>query len=119
MLRQEADILPGNTFSPVYPFLGCVVNLNVATVAHRDQKDKALCLVLPLGDFTGGELCLYEPGFVVQIQSGDLFVFASCDITHFNMHYIGSRASIVLHTDKEMIRWRQDRNGWASNVAME
>ncbi|KAH9829346.1 uncharacterized protein C8Q71DRAFT_678985, partial [Rhodofomes roseus] len=33
-LRIDADMLPGNAHSIVYPFLSLVVNLNVATLAH-------------------------------------------------------------------------------------
>ncbi|THH06933.1 hypothetical protein EW146_g9465 [Bondarzewia mesenterica] len=89
ILRMEADVLPGNNRSAVYPFLGLVINLNVTTRAHRDAKDKDFCLVLPIGD-----------------------------TTHFNLHYKGRRASLVLQTDREMRHWREDRNGWMANQTL-
>ncbi|KAL6301707.1 hypothetical protein BKA93DRAFT_712769, partial [Sparassis latifolia] len=64
-LAIYADVLPGNTASPVYPFSGFVVNLNVATRPHRDVKDLNVCLVLVIGSHIGGELCLVEPGLVL------------------------------------------------------
>lgn len=116
-LQTIASILPDSNASPVHPFVGLVVNLNVITTAHRDSKDDTVCLVLALGDFEEGELCLYEPGLVIPLQHGHFVVFPSCDITHFNLHYRGRRASIVLHTDREMSKWADsDRNGWNSNV---
>lgn len=101
--------------SPAYPFTGYVVNLNVVTDAHRDFKDKTICIVLALGQFQGGQLVLYEPGLVVDLRSGDWVAFPSGDTTHFNLHYKGKRASIVLHSDKEGDQWVKTRRGWESN----
>ena len=113
---MDAEILPGNAHSPVHPFLSLVINLNVATLAHRDSGDKSLCVVMPIGDFSGGDLCLYEPGIVLSLRSGDFVAFPSFQITHFNLHYTGCRASIVLHTDKAFKDWSQARrNGYESN----
>lgn len=116
-LSLHADSLPGNAHTIAYPFLSVVVNLNVATLGHRDSKDKGLCVVIVIGDFENGELCLYEPGLVVPLRSGDFLVFPSARITHYNVHYSGCRASIVLHTDREIDKWtNQQRNGWEDNM---
>lgn len=116
-LAATASILPDNSASPVRPFVGLVINLNVSTMAHRDSKDDSICLVLPIGDFVGGNLCLYEPGLVVPLRNGDIIAFPSLHLTHFNLHYNGRRASMVLHTDREMMKWREDdRNGWRTNA---
>lgn len=114
-LDAYARILPGNNTAVSAPFLGLVINLNVVTAAHRDSKDDSFCLVLAIGDFEGGELVLYEPGLVIPLCNGDFVIFPSCTLTHFNLHYKGRRASIVLHTDKEMTKWLEQRNGWSSN----
>ncbi|KAH9910943.1 uncharacterized protein B0H18DRAFT_865748, partial [Fomitopsis serialis] len=55
-LEATADILPEHHRSLANPFVSLVVNLNVATYAHRDSKDDTICLVLPIGDFKGAEL---------------------------------------------------------------
>lgn len=115
LLSMEADVLPGNSCPPMYPFLGCVINFNVATRAHRDPKDKKYCLVLPIGEYTGGELCLVEPGLVLDVNQGDIVVFRSSEITHFNLHFSGLRASMVLQTDREMSAWSSHKNGWETN----
>jgi hypothetical protein len=49
ILVELVEILPGKPDSPVAPFLSLVVNINVSTLAHRDAKDKLLCLVLAVG----------------------------------------------------------------------
>ena len=116
-LEAIASILPDGNTSPVHPFVGLVINLNAVTRAHRDSKDDTMCLVLALGNFEGGDLCLYEPGLVVPLRQGHFIIFPSARITHFNIHYSGCRASIVLHTDGEIDKWTHgQRNGWEDNV---
>ena len=115
-LEGYSRLLPCNNQALSAPFLGLVINLNVATAAHRDSKDERICLVLAVGDFEGGELVLYEPGLVIPLRNGDFVLFPSCDLTHFNLHYIGRRASIVLHTDREISKWHNGRNGWSDNI---
>ena len=88
-LEAIASILPDGNTSPVHPFVGLVINLNAVTRAHRDSKDDTMCLVLALGDFEGGDLCLYEPGLVIPLRHGKFVVFPSGDITHSNLHYKG------------------------------
>ncbi|EPS94073.1 hypothetical protein FOMPIDRAFT_1079184, partial [Fomitopsis schrenkii] len=86
-LDATASVLPDYNVSAVHPFVGLVLNFNIASRAHRDAKDQAICLVLPVGDFIGGDLCLVEPGIVLPLRHGDFGVFPSCDVTHFNLHY--------------------------------
>ncbi|KAF4568230.1 hypothetical protein EYR36_010239 [Pleurotus pulmonarius] len=52
-----AEFLPGNEVSPVFPFSGVVVNLNVQTIEHRDGMDTLMCLVLAIGSFRDGDIC--------------------------------------------------------------
>ena len=60
----------------------------------------------------GGELCLYEPGIVLESQAGDLVIFQSCKVTHFNLHFEGIRGSLVLHSDKTVDEWAENYNHW-------
>ena len=59
-LLRIADSLPEHMMSPVMPFVSLVVNINVRTEVHQDKWDKTLCLVLAVGDFSGGGLVLEE-----------------------------------------------------------
>ncbi|KAF8218030.1 hypothetical protein K438DRAFT_2006955 [Mycena galopus ATCC 62051] len=58
--------LPLDASSPCYPF-----------------GDKKLCLVVPFGNFTRGELCLYETGFCFDLKLGDVLVFPSGQEGHW------------------------------------
>jgi len=77
ILIKLVEILPGKPDSPVTPFLSLIININVATLRHRDAKAKLLCLVLAVGHFTGGELVMKEQGLVLDLEHGDFAVFAS------------------------------------------
>jgi hypothetical protein len=132
VIKVFVNQLPLNERSLAYPFGGFVINIGVATKAHRDRFDKIFCVVIPFGKWTGGELCLYEPGFVssfpvaacshfrfqgfvFRLKPWDILIFPSCDITHFNLDFQGVRLSLVLHSDKYGDRWVRNRNGWLPN----
>jgi len=106
-----------NERSIAHPFGGFVINVAVSTRGHRDSGDKIFCIVIPFGDWTGGELALFEPGFVFRLRAWDAIVFPSCNVTHFNLPFQGTRLSLVLHSDKYGDRWVQDQNGWAARNA--
>ena len=108
--------MPTGQHSPQHPFTGLVVNINAYTCGHRDPKDLILCILIPIGDFVGGEICLHEPGLVFPLQNGDFFAFSSPNITHFNLPYTGCRASLILESDVEGVNWAKDWNGWKGNV---
>ncbi|KAJ7024503.1 hypothetical protein C8F04DRAFT_892251, partial [Mycena alexandri] len=55
-LSIYVEQLPLDASSPCYPFGGFVINLSACTWAHRDAGDKRLCLVVPFGEYEGGEL---------------------------------------------------------------
>lgn len=109
------DILPLHDRSLAHPFPCFVLNFNVTTLFHKDQGDSCGCIVIVLGPHTGGELCLFEPRLVLQLKHGDWVVFPSQHISHFNLHYEGLRASIVIHSDKFEVSYQKDGNGWDGN----
>ncbi|TFK60397.1 hypothetical protein BDN72DRAFT_779467 [Pluteus cervinus] len=111
-LASLGETLPGAATPPAYPFTNFVVNICASTSAHKDSNDEGLCVVIPFGDYTGGELCLYEPGLTFPIQPGDILMFPSSKFTHFNLHFNGFRGSFVLHTDKKLGEWKVQRNHW-------
>jgi hypothetical protein len=112
---MPAESLPLGASSPAYPFSGFVLNIGACTWAHRD-RDKAMCFVIPMAKFTGGQLGLHEIGFSFDLQMGDILAFPSCDITHFNCHFTGYRATLVLDTDPKGDAWVRNCNGWGTHV---
>ncbi|KAG2158724.1 uncharacterized protein EDB93DRAFT_1245956 [Suillus bovinus] len=112
MLMEVVSMLPGNHSPPFAPFISLVTNINVRTKAHRDGQDRHLCLVIPIGHFQGGALCLLENGLVLELRSGDVVLFRSSEVTHFNLDYNGARVSPVFQTDREFSAWLKNQNGW-------
>lgn len=70
-----------------------------------------MCAVVPFGEFEGGELVFYELGLVLQLKSAHIVIFRSERLTHFNLHYSGTRGSLVFHSDGDLKRWVEDKNG--------
>lgn len=116
VLMRLSHSLPGGYEGPVPPFLSLAINLNIRSEAHRDLMDKNICLVVPLGNFEGGELVLVEQGLVLALSSGDVVVFRSAEATHFNLDYKGERASFVLYTDQNVATWADSHNFWDGNL---
>ena len=117
-LMEVASVLPGNSSSPVAPFISLVVKINGRMKAHRDSLNQHLCLVILIGCFEEGALCLLENGLVLELCSGDVALFRSSEVTHFNLDYKGLRASLVLQTDKEFAAWVRNHNRWVDNTTM-
>ncbi|KAJ7792854.1 hypothetical protein B0H14DRAFT_2928965 [Mycena olivaceomarginata] len=114
-IKVFASKLPLNERSMAFPFGGFVINVCACTFGHRDKLDKLFCVVIPFGSWTGGELCMFEPGFVFRLHAWDMVLFPSCDVTHFNLHFEGIRMSLVLHSDKYGDQWVRHGNGWVQN----
>lgn len=120
VIGQFADVLPAGGFSPAYPFSGFVINFNVCTKIHRDMNDKTLCIVMAISsnDCEGGDICFLETGIRLQLLSGDMVIFPSNKISHFNLDFKGERASLVLHSDVTGDNWVVNRNNWAHSIFM-
>lgn len=59
---------------------------------------------------------LHELGMVLDLKPGDILIFQSSRITHFNLHSKGIRGSIVLHSDKVGRHWAKTMGGWKEIV---
>jgi hypothetical protein len=114
-LSEAADSLPGNEQLAAYPFSGLVLNFNGATRIHRDWDDKDICVVIVTSNCTGGSLVLKELGLVLDLKNGDMVTFRSAKLSHFNLHFRGLRASLVLHSDRSLDSWVKNRNNWEQN----
>jgi hypothetical protein len=116
-LEKYTNSLPFHSQSPAHPFGGFVLNFCAATAAHRDFQDDQICVVATISrNCSGGQICFYESGFVLESRSSDWVAFPSGKVTHFNLHFEGVRASIVLHTDIACKAWCGNYNDWPHHV---
>ena len=118
-ISRFAQVLPLDGSVPADPFTGFIVNFNVTTKIHRDWNDLYFCLVLVFSEeCEGGDLCFMEPGIRLGLRNGDLVLFRSSELSHFNLHFKGRRASIVFHSDSAGRDWVTNRNGWEGSMYM-
>lgn len=111
-----ASLIPGNDSSPISPFTSLVIKVNATTLVHRDGGDAGGCIVLTIGNHRGGEIVIYEPKLVLETRNGDVTAFPSDVYSHYNLHYRGKRASIVIHGDKQAVAYQKNNcGGWARN----
>ncbi|KAG9078043.1 hypothetical protein FS749_010003 [Ceratobasidium sp. UAMH 11750] len=103
------------------PFCMTVINIQPVTRGHCDTSDMvdSICVVLALGHFTGGALCLYETKAVLPLQHGEFAAIPSKRDVHFNLHFSGQRLSLVFTSDQSIKHWRDRRNGWVDLQRIE
>jgi hypothetical protein len=94
------------------PFSSVAVNWNARTGIHFDYGDFGLCVVIALGDFQGGHLCLRGVNIAVELKRGEVLVFDSNVVPHFNLSKEGARHSLVFYMDKSLKKWLEVGNGW-------
>ncbi|KAJ8580065.1 hypothetical protein M405DRAFT_891923 [Rhizopogon salebrosus TDB-379] len=94
-LMEVVSVLPGNA---VLPLIGT-----------------AMIDIYVWSYLLGGALCLLENGLVLELHNGDIALFKSSEVMHFNLDYQGARASLVFQTDKEFVAWLKNHNGWVDN----
>lgn len=59
---------------------------------------------------------IQELGIRLQLLCGDMVIFPSARISHFNMPFKGERTSLVVHSDGSGDNWVKNRNNWEHNV---
>ncbi|KAG8704761.1 hypothetical protein FRC08_002045 [Ceratobasidium sp. 394] len=94
------------------PFCMTVLNVQPMTRAHRDASDQidSICLILALGDFEDGDLCLYSSGFWIPLPHGTFMAILSKRDLHFNLHFKGQRFLYVFTSYGALWRWAEYRN---------
>jgi hypothetical protein len=94
-----------------FPFCMTVLNIQPATRAHRDFSDEvdSICLILALGDYEGGDLCL-----CLELLHGSFVAIRSKRDLHFNLHFKGQQFSFVFTSDHGLRWWEQNRNHMTS-----
>ncbi|QRW01386.1 DEAD-box ATP-dependent RNA helicase 42 [Ceratobasidium sp. AG-Ba] len=123
LMRKQEEL--SDSLGPIYPLECapfCMTVLNVQSVSrgHRDlgDCDGTICLILALGDFKGGSLCIYEPGASIDLTHGQFAAIRSRRMVHFNLDYVGERFSYVFTSDNGLERWEKNRNGWVGMEAL-
>lgn len=72
------------------------------TDLHYDANDldNSLCVIVPLGEFEGGELVFPKINLVVELKRGNIIYFQSKKLLHGNISASGIRYSLVFFNHK-------------------
>ncbi len=91
---------PSTIASSLPPYFSrLTINVNRATIPHRDPKNEGTCaMTIVYGDSSGGELCYPEWGIAVKAEEGDVLI-ADLHEVHGNLplHGLGRRSFILFH----------------------
>lgn len=74
-------------------------NIKLASEIHKDKFDykDGICIIIPVGDFEGGDITINEFKLNFKCLFGDIFVLSSARYFHQNQEILrGYRNSIVL-----------------------
>lgn len=76
------------------------INYLFGSNKHKDWGDirNGLCVIIPAGRFTGGNIFLQEFNTVIELKHGDFLVLRSYEWYHENKEFVGDRSSYVLFT---------------------
>ncbi len=104
MRRRFANVqLPtnadGSQVLPNTDYHMFVLNWNAQCNFHTDKGDVdwGLCVVIPFGEFTGGQLVFPQLDWEVNLVAGDIMAFPSAVLVHGNRPVLtGARHSLVL-----------------------
>lgn len=100
--------LDGKQELPCGGWASCVVNNGGnnpnQTEIHRDVKESryGYSCVVSCGDYTDGDMILYELGYILEIVPGDLVMFPDSLIRHNNRPAEGHRKSVVTFTQENV-----------------
>ena len=75
--------------------IGVTINKNVQAYPHRDAKNAGSSIIMFLGNFEGGALCLEDGrAFTEKLVWHE---YDGAKLTHWNTEFIGTRYSVIVH----------------------
>ena len=83
----------------------CVaINYLLRAEVHKDSYDSknGICVIIPIGNFKGGNLILNEYNCSIEIKRKSIFMLNSQYVMHENEPFVGNRSSIVLFSCEDM-----------------
>jgi hypothetical protein len=83
----------------------------VETIPHKDTKNAFFSLspLFVFGEFSGGEVVLWEQQATVDMKSGAALFVPGHLVTHSNKKVIGNRSSLVAYAPKETMSHNQNK----------
>lgn len=87
-----------NLMDPSFPFSTITINKNVLCKPHRDRNNQAGTMIIGLGNYYGGELCVGDE--VINIRHKP-HQFDGAKHTHWTKDWIGDRYSVMYFRNRK------------------
>jgi predicted 2-oxoglutarate/Fe(II)-dependent dioxygenase YbiX len=77
------------------------VNYNITTKFHIDLSDEGMCVIVPVGEWEGGELIIPQLGIKINLVKGQVVMMRSSLLVHGNYIARGFRIGLVFFSHKQ------------------
>jgi hypothetical protein len=89
----------GKYHFPNFEFTDIQVNYNWKSPAHFDKGNLGTSMIIGLGDYTGGELCIEKEDGTETVDIHDTpYKFDGAKFKHWTNDYTGNRMSVVFYS---------------------
>lgn len=96
----------GKYHFPDFRFTDIQINYNWASPKHKDKGNIGDSIIIGIGDYTGGELCIDRDTVIDTIDIHDMpYKFDGRKYTHWTQDYSGNRMSIVFYNVDKKKKW--------------
>lgn len=104
---KKLDTIPFQTRRSGEPFMMRALLVNLMTYEHKDTGDwhHGYAFLLPVGDYSGGDLVLRELGLQIEAPPGCLQMFRGRELSHSITNWTGRRFVCVSVTHEAVRRW--------------
>ncbi|KAL1858752.1 hypothetical protein Daus18300_009886 [Diaporthe australafricana] len=104
---KKLDIVPFQTRRSGEPFLMRALLVNLMTYEHKDTGDwyHGYACLLPVGEYSGGDLVLRELGLQIEAPPGCMQMFRGRELRHSITKWTGRRFVCVNVTHEAVRRW--------------
>ncbi|KAJ0108799.1 hypothetical protein J7T55_011290 [Diaporthe amygdali] len=104
---SKLDTVPFQTRRSDEPFMMRALLVNLMTYEHKDTGDwhRGYAFLVPVGDFSGGDLVVRELGLQIEAPSGCLQMFRGRELRHSITKWTGRRFVCVTVTHEAVRRW--------------
>lgn len=104
---SKLDTVPFQTRRSDEPFMMRALLVNLMTYEHKDTGDwhRGYAFLVPVGDFSGGDLVVRELGLQIEAPSGCLQMFRGRELRHSITKWSGRRFVCVTVTHEAVRRW--------------
>jgi hypothetical protein len=105
----KLENIPFQTRRDIDPFIIKALLVNVMTNEHKDLSDWkfGFAALVPVGDFTGGDLLLRELGLRIEAPSGCIQFMRGHELAHSIAKWEGRRFVVVAATHEAVRRFAQ------------